>query len=1275
MRRDGCGAKIYGVSLLLACVTAGISGVAMAQVSQSPLSLTEGVPPNMIFTLDDSGSMRWAFAPDDKNGVHASRRAKSNTFNPIYYDPAVRYVAPKIVGTDGSEIQLATTFTSAYHNGFDTARGSANLSNNYKVTWTYDLSADFPTSYGYSSTSPRLADNPAPDFGAASYDVGITLTSSGSGRTHVAEVNGESITLRRESNNSCSVTPAVVWLSCSRVSGNNYSYTVFPTRFSTALASVGAYYYRFNTSLSGCLGSNDINNESCYERVFVTANSGIGGTDERQNFANWYSFYRNRALATLSAASLAFFDLSPAVRLTWQGLGNCKSLNGGDTSNCKDNKFREFSSTHKGQFYDWLKSVSFNQSTLLPEAMKRAGEFLKGDVAWRKFPQTSAGSSNPVYACRPSYHVAMTDGFWNSTTADPDGYQQDQNNISLPDGKQYSGQHPFYDSTTQTLADLAMHYWATDLRPGVDNGVPAYIPFKSGNENDDYWDPRNDPATWQHMVNFMMGLGLTESLNNASVPWGGGTFEGTGYTALKNGTANWPAASSGSSNNVYDLWHAAINSRGEFFSVDSPDAMVQAFKEIMSRISERNGTAASPAINSGQLEEVGDSLVSYSFQTYYYSDEAWAGDLKGFTKRRQINSVTGQYEVVTEQDWSARNNLEERTTARNILMAGSGSTGLQSFTWGNAGDADTAGTLASLLRSDPDNVASPNNTAADAEKRLEFLRGSRDDEGTLFRTRSSILGDMVSSKPVSVRGARYLTGYANSVERNTSYGTFLTTQQTRTPHIYVGANDGMLHAFNALTGVETFAFVPTAVFPNLHRLTGKTYSHQFYVDGTPVVADAYITVGGTKQWRTVLVGTLRAGGKGLFALDITDPANPRRLWEFSDASIPAVDGTNNRVRLGYSFPQPTIARLHNGKWAVVTGNGYDSDGNTHGRAALLIIDLETGALTKSIEVQGASGVANGMSSPRLADMNVDGIADYAYVGDMQGNLWRFNLTPDRDVGNGNPFTREATESSAVESDFVASYGGKPIFKAVAAGGQPQPITAAPNIVRHPSRLGYLILVGTGKYYETPDKSGTVESQSVYGIWDTNTRSTSGDETGPGGVTTGTLARSQLQKQTFEPDVTNPNIRTLTRNPVNWAIPPATAAGTWTDNDGHKYGWYFDLTQQGEMVIENMTLFGQTLLLQALVPEDDPCNNGVANWTYGIDTQTGGRTRHHIFINIRESENPARPVAAIRQVGEGGLTLGQRPDGQFEVCTGEHCESVEPDPESIGRQSWRRAGDE
>lgn len=295
--------------------------------------------------------------------------------------------------------------------------------------------------------------------------------------------------------------------------------------------------------------------------------------------------------------------------------------------------------------------------------MKRAGEFLKEDVAWHKYPNSRNSSDRNTtantYACRASYHILMTDGMWNANASAPSDFRHDAATFDLPDGRSYSQRRPYYDTTEKTLADLAMHYWATDLNTSLDNDVPAYIPFKSGDTTTDYWDARNDPATWQHMTNFIMGLGLTSSLNSPGIPWSGSTHKGAGYEALVAGTKDWPEASSSSANNVYDLWHAAINSRGEFFSVDSPEAMVQAFDDILSRIADRKSTAARPAINSGQIstDEDDNGIVrTVSYQTSYASDDNWSGDVKRFEKG--WNSQTNTFE--TREIWSAKTRCPEQ---------------------------------------------------------------------------------------------------------------------------------------------------------------------------------------------------------------------------------------------------------------------------------------------------------------------------------------------------------------------------------------------------------------------------------------------------------------------------------------------------------------------------------------------------------------------------------------------------------------------------------------
>lgn len=1222
-----------------------------AAVSQSPLSLTVGVPPNLIFTLDDSGSMREAFTPESIDGDRDTRKTRSSSYNSMYYDPAVTYKIPKRFDANGVESgAYITSFTNAYYNGFRQA-GTVDLSSRYAASWWYNPLVNQSTSFTGTDAeynNRQFADNPLSDF-----RVVTTLNLSGSNATNIS-IAGLTVRVQRSSSGTgCSATYDNTAVSCSR-SGTTYT-------VSLAQTFVPAYYYRFNTNLSGCTGSTVAArqaNDACYELTYVTNTSGMGGTDERQNFAIWYSFYRNRALATMSSARLAFSELSPSIRFTWQSLNACTTLNGTSSGCGGDNRFREFQPAQRGRFFSWLDSTPFFSGTPLREALGRAGEFLKTDTAWHKTPNGTGNTTANTYACRPSYHVLMTDGIWNGNNGSPGSdFRHDNRNFKLPDGTDYPGNlRPYADTTSNTLADLAMHYWATDLRPTLDNKLTPYTPFKSGNSTQDYWNPRNDPANWQHMVNFTMGLGLTRSLTATGIQWQGSTFasasDGNGFANLQN-SINWPAASDNNANNVYDLWHTAINSRGEFFSVDSPDAMVQAFSDILSRIADRTSTAARPAINSGQVAD--DTVTSVSYQSSYSSDDNWSGDLKRLDKTW---SNTAQAYVTTER-WSASRQVPAWDQRRILIAGGSAASNMQAFNATNAASVSYANTtLTTYLNRNPETGS----TDSRAASRIDYLRGSRTGEGSTFRTRSSLLGDFYSSSPAVVARARYIPSVANRLEGNTAYSDFVTSIASRPGRIYIGGNDGMLHGFDTATGAERFAFIPSAVFPKLNKLTGSNYGHEFYVDGSPIVGDIYD--GETGQWRTILVGTLKAGGKSIFALDVTTPGSEKLLWQFDESSITAAE----RVKMGYSFSEPTIARLHTGKWAVVFGNGYEAAGNSNGKAALFILDAMRGTLVRSLEVQGTDGVANGLSTPRLADINGDGVADYAYAGDLQGNLWRFDLL--RSVASRDDTAPFRVTNNVAASEFRVGYSGRPLFTATASDSTPadqrQAITSAPSLLRHPTGTGHLVVFGTGRFYDTGDKEGDKSmAQTVYGIWDKQTTAEAG--------TNATVTRSTLQRQTLTTGLTGTDgttslaVRTISDNRVRWQ------AGT-NANETAQNGWFLNLLKSdGEMVVERMLQLGNTLFFQSLVPNSDPCGDGASNWTYAINPFTGGKTAHNAF-NYVTGDNVG--VSGISQPGEGGLTTGSNNDGsggppKFEVCTGQNCQEIHPDPSSVGRQSWRR----
>ncbi len=396
--------------------------------------------------------------------------------------------------------------------------------------------------------------------------------------------------------------------------------------------------------------------------------------------------------------------------------------------------------------------------------------------------------------------------------------------------------------------------------------------------------------------------------------------------------------------------------------------------------------------------------------------------------------------------------------------------------------------------------------------------------------------------------------------------------------IYAGANDGMLHAFNANTGNEALAYIPYAVFKHLSQLTAPVYSHRFYVDGAPTVGDAQGNFGNVRCgavspcWRSILVSGLRRGGQGLFALDVTDPSEFQEsnaaklvLWEFTDA---------DDADLGYTYSQPSIVKMANGKWAAVFGNGYnntEADGNVSstGNAVLYIVFLDGGldgiwtADTDYIKIDTGVGetlttpTPNGLATPAAVDINGDFITDYIYAGDLRGNVWKFDVT------DANPQTWDSQPTR--------------LFTAATASG-PQPITVRPEVGRHYyADEGVLVYVGTGKYLEMSDNSLTGPSHTMYAIWDKLDGSTSA------------IDRSDLLMQEVLPGLSA--VRVISDNVVDW--------------DQHM-GWYIDLPDAGERHASRPLLRNERLIFTTIIPNAEVCGTGGSSWLMEVDAFSGSR---------------------------------------------------------------------
>ncbi len=460
-----------------------------------------------------------------------------------------------------------------------------------------------------------------------------------------------------------------------------------------------------------------------------------------------------------------------------------------------------------------------------------------------------------------------------------------------------------------------------------------------------------------------------------------------------------------------------------FYVASQASQMVDSLKRAFAKIySDSTGSASSLAANSTRLD-----TSTLTFQAQFTS--SWTGDLKAYEV-----AADGSLAAISEWTASATDSLSPTNwAARKIFFNQVPGAGLNEFTFANLSVAQKAMMGAG---------------AAMQADVVDYIRGNQTKEegnpGGIFRKRlGSLLGDIVNSTPVYVGkpNSMLYTG-AMGFSGAASYAAFASAQASRPGIIWVGANDGMLHGFDATSGEEVYAFIPkSAIASNLASYADPDYEHKYFVDGDIAVADVYIS----GSWRTILVGTMGRGGPGVFALDVTDPtaASISLLWDKDDSDIP---------ELGHNLGKPVIAQTANGVWHVLFGNGPD---NGSGKAELIAINLQSGSVTT---VDTGDGVA--LSAVLARDTNGDRFVDAVYAGDMEGRLLKFTGIP------GSP---SATT----------------IFTAVSSGGTPQPITAAPQVGKDPATSLTWVFFGTGKYFSELDPA-TTSGQTWYGIQDDGT---------------------------------------------------------------------------------------------------------------------------------------------------------------------------------------------
>lgn len=1022
-----------------------------------PLQAINSAEPNIMMILDDSGSMQWEAMPDEITYIDYLYPRPSNLYG----------------GSTYGNVAVDTSSTNRYARLLRSAGVNKVY---YDPTITY---------IPWSKPDGSLWPNAVP----------------------TAALNNPANAARGTRNLTIDLTEYSDWRNDSSTSTGDQTY--YP-----------ATYFNYN--------GGGIWNAGSYTRVEIrpanapfpkaASRTDCAGTtctydEEIKNFANWYTYYRSRILTARAGIGRAFALQGNNVRVGFGAINKDSTTVDGVSTSTIILGVRQFSGTDRDTFFNRLYNWTIPKSnTPLRQALDDTGKyFMRTDSRgpWSSTPGVSGGTD---YTCRQSYTILMTDGYWNgsgaSSPADANTDGTSGPSHTGPNGQTYSyvAQSPFSDERSDTLADVAMYYWKTDLRDTLANEVPTnYL----------------DPAFWQHMVTFGVGLGVTGSISPTAA-----------FDAIQTGaTITWPSTGT-NAGKLDDLLHAGVNSRGGFFSAQNPKEFADSLAATLNSIAQRSGSASSIAANSSQIS-TNTKVFNAKFDT-----SRWSGELEAYAV-----TSTG---VATTASWTASNNIPAPGSRRIFTYSGGNVVPFQ---------------FSSLSAADQGYLVNADN--------VDYLRGDRSKEkqnsGTL-RNRTSILGDIVDSTPAYVS------------ENDT---------------LFVGANDGMLHAFNATTGVEQFAYVPSAVLPRIANLTNPSYTHEYFVDGDIAVSSRTQTPS-----NNYLVATLGRGGKGIFALNVTTPSSfgtGSLLWEYFSSS------DND---LGYMLGAPIIAKMNDGSVVAIVANGYNS---TSGKAVLYIFDLATGSIIRKFDT--GIGSDNGLAAPGVYDADNDGDIDVIYAGDLKGNLWKFDVS--------------SNTSSTWGFAFMSGTTPLPFFIATDSLGNRQPITAPVAVAKNsvttdPNYGKRFIFVGTGSYFrngDTADKS----VQSLYGLIDQNYQ---------------IAGRSNLTQRSIQLE------STLNSKPVR------VFSGATTGDMTSKDGWYLDLKTagggaEGERIVtaaQAYQLAEPTLIFSSIIPIDDPCQPGGRGYVNALNPFTGGRLSNG-FFDLNADKNFANDLAGGYNVGSVDLGIG------------------------------------
>lgn len=768
------------------------------------------------------------------------------------------------------------------------------------------------------------------------------------------------------------------------------------------------------------------------------------------------------------------------------------------------------------------------------------------------------------------------------------------------------------NTSNPSVSSVGSDLWGLEAKGTGSGGSSAY--YMAGAA---YWAHTHDirGTQWTNEAKRRPGLRVTTYVldvnengaqNTASNRWKSQFFLTAKYGGFTDidGDGNPFTPSSTSDPNGTRHWakSTATTEAKTYFLASDAQAVLQALDDIFIAATQASSSIAKPALSSSRLT----SADSYVYQADF-DPEYWSGDIKRRTLTLNTNNAISLSSEATAV--SAARQLDNLSatglSSRNIVVGKTGTitnSYATSFTWAN---------IESSLQTHLNRTDSAAQADNLGQQRLNFLRGDRSLEGTTFRVRGSRLGDIVNS------GVVY-SGAPSTRYTEAAYQTFYTNNKNRTKAIFVGANDGMLHAFNASTMEEIFAYIPSWMGPKLSTLTVSDYNssrHTSFVDATPVVAEAKLG----NDWKTVLVSGTGGGGQGVFALDVTNPSEfgtSKVLWEFTDAhdaSLGNVVGQPKILKLRTSAPDATTATY---KWFAVFASGvnnYVEDGanrfSSTGEPAIFLLDLSkrTDAnwslgenyfkITVPIIRSSASGTIVSNNTAKASGIinfeatgNPDGSVQYLYFGDLHGQFWKL------DMGKANLSSSTAENWNLNKLSYFKNSRNeaRPLFIAKSSNGHVQPISMVPSIAYGP--LGsYLIAFGTGKYQEASDNaiSSSTQVQSFYVLYDLP--DTALDTEGNARIN----GRSRLQQASISDT-------SITASGFQWSAPrDATSSGVIK-----KSGWFIDYPNGGssgaEQQITNAVLFGQDIIFNSLLPptaSGSACGGG-ASRTYTANLASG-----------------------------------------------------------------------